>query len=143
MAYHTHISDDAIMPGVWGYSFGWRQRFVGHENRNTDIKEAVFMGAQDEFVVAGSDCGCAFIWERFVCERECVCLCVCVRERACVCTGYIYTYIHIFMYVSMHLCMYILIYIYVYIYIYLYLYRVCIYILIYIYIGGRGNLYVP
>ena len=76
MAYHTHISDDAIMPGVWGYSFGWRQRFVGHENRNTDIKEAVFMGAQDEFVVAGSDCGCAFIWERFVCERECVCLCV-------------------------------------------------------------------
>ena len=47
-----------------GYSYGWSQRFVGHDNRNTDIKEAVFMGKHDQYVVAGSDCGSAFIWER-------------------------------------------------------------------------------
>ena len=46
------------------YSYAWSARFIGHANRHTDIKEAVFMGPNDQYVVAGSDCGHAFIWER-------------------------------------------------------------------------------
>jgi WD and tetratricopeptide repeats protein 1 len=41
-----------------------RQRFVGHCNVNTDIKEANFFGDRDEFVMAGSDDGRMYIWER-------------------------------------------------------------------------------
>jgi nuclear receptor interaction protein len=39
------------------------QRYTGHSNIHTDIKEAVFLGPNDEFVVSGSDDGNAFIWE--------------------------------------------------------------------------------
>ena len=46
------------------YSYRWSQRYMGHDNRNTDIKEAVFMGQRSEYIVGGSDCGHAFIWNR-------------------------------------------------------------------------------
>jgi nuclear receptor interaction protein len=39
------------------------QRYTGHSNIHTDIKEAVFFGPNDEFVVAGSDDGNVFVWE--------------------------------------------------------------------------------
>lgn len=40
------------------------QRLCGHCNTNTDIKEAVWFGARDEYIAAGSDCGSLLIWER-------------------------------------------------------------------------------
>uniref|UniRef100_A0A915DFY4 Uncharacterized protein n=1 Tax=Ditylenchus dipsaci TaxID=166011 RepID=A0A915DFY4_9BILA len=39
-------------------------RFCGHYNFNTDIKEANWFGGKDEMIVGGSDCGSLFIWER-------------------------------------------------------------------------------
>ena len=53
------------------YRFPWRmaaethsmqQRYVGHRNVQTDIKEAVFMGGFDNLVAAGSDDGQVFIY---------------------------------------------------------------------------------
>ncbi len=41
-------------------------RYVGQCNVQTDIKEAVFLGGNDEFVACGSDCGHVFIY-RTVC----------------------------------------------------------------------------
>ncbi|VDN05624.1 unnamed protein product [Thelazia callipaeda] len=40
------------------------QRLCGHCNTNTDIKEAVWFGGNDEYIAAGSDCGSLLIWER-------------------------------------------------------------------------------
>ncbi|KAL3123590.1 hypothetical protein niasHT_005135 [Heterodera trifolii] len=40
------------------------QRYTGHLNINTDIKESNWFGPDDQFIVAGSDCGSLFIWER-------------------------------------------------------------------------------
>lgn len=45
---------------AWDY----KQRFVGACNTTTDIKEAVFFGQSGQFIVAGSDCGCMFLWNR-------------------------------------------------------------------------------
>lgn len=42
----------------------YSQRYLGARNLRTDIKQARFYGNNDEFVVAGSDCGHMFIWER-------------------------------------------------------------------------------
>ncbi|XP_011502707.1 PREDICTED: DDB1- and CUL4-associated factor 6-like isoform X2 [Ceratosolen solmsi marchali] len=39
-----------------------RQKYVGHRNARTMIKEANFWG--DDFVMSGSDCGHVFVWER-------------------------------------------------------------------------------
>ena len=39
------------------------QRFIGHCNVQTDIKEATFMGGNDELVAAGSDDGRVFIYD--------------------------------------------------------------------------------
>lgn len=50
--------------------FDYRDRFLGHFNVNTDIKEAKWFygGGSDpnrpQFVVAGSDCANMFIWDR-------------------------------------------------------------------------------
>ena len=38
------------------------QRYLGACNMQTDIKEACFLGAEDELVAAGSDAGYIFIW---------------------------------------------------------------------------------
>ncbi|XP_046668693.1 DDB1- and CUL4-associated factor 6-like isoform X2 [Homalodisca vitripennis] len=39
-----------------------KQKYTGHRNARTMIKEATFWG--EEFVLSGSDCGHVFIWER-------------------------------------------------------------------------------
>nr|XP_029121469.1 WD and tetratricopeptide repeats protein 1 isoform X3 [Elaeis guineensis] len=41
-----------------------KQRFVGHCNVGTDIKQASFLGQQGEYVASGSDDGRWFIWEK-------------------------------------------------------------------------------
>lgn len=49
---------------MWDSPGGRRllQRFVGHCNCATDIKEAAFLGQRDELVAAGSDDGRVFIY---------------------------------------------------------------------------------
>ncbi|GAU88282.1 hypothetical protein RvY_01014 [Ramazzottius varieornatus] len=42
----------------------YRNKFVGHCNTTTDIKEAGFLGQNGEFIMAGSDDGSFFIWDR-------------------------------------------------------------------------------
>lgn len=46
------------------------QRFVGGGNYQTDIKEANFFGSRDQYIVAGSDCGHMFIWNRDTCKIQ-------------------------------------------------------------------------
>uniref|UniRef100_A0A914C6Z6 WD and tetratricopeptide repeats protein 1 n=1 Tax=Acrobeloides nanus TaxID=290746 RepID=A0A914C6Z6_9BILA len=41
-----------------------QERFCGHSNMNTDIKEANWFGGRDQYIVGGSDCGSLFLWER-------------------------------------------------------------------------------
>ena len=45
-------------------STDYESRFCGHCNTTTDIKEANFFGADGEYVVAGSDDGSFFLWEK-------------------------------------------------------------------------------
>lgn len=42
----------------------YKERFVGHCNTTTDIKEANFFGNDSNYIIAGSDDGNFFIWER-------------------------------------------------------------------------------
>lgn len=42
----------------------YHRRYYGHCNTSTDIKEANFFGSQNQFIVAGSDDGLFFIWEK-------------------------------------------------------------------------------
>ncbi|KAJ7516416.1 hypothetical protein O6H91_22G057700 [Diphasiastrum complanatum] len=41
-----------------------RQRYVGHCNTGTDIKQASFLGERGEFIASGSDDGRWFIWHK-------------------------------------------------------------------------------
>ncbi|XP_034478736.1 WD and tetratricopeptide repeats protein 1 [Drosophila innubila] len=41
----------------------YKQRYVGHCNITTDIKEANYLGLNGEFIVAGSDDGNFYIWD--------------------------------------------------------------------------------
>ncbi|XP_057427167.1 protein ALTERED SEED GERMINATION 2 [Lotus japonicus] len=41
-----------------------KQRFIGHCNVGTDIKQASFLGQKGEYVASGSDDGRWFIWEK-------------------------------------------------------------------------------
>ncbi|KAL2512606.1 transducin family protein/WD-40 repeat family protein [Abeliophyllum distichum] len=41
-----------------------KQRYVGHCNTGTDIKQASFLGQKGEYVASGSDDGRWFIWEK-------------------------------------------------------------------------------
>jgi WD and tetratricopeptide repeat-containing protein 1 len=41
-----------------------RQRYVGHCNTGTDIKQASFLGEHGEYVASGSDDGRWFIWQK-------------------------------------------------------------------------------
>ncbi|XP_038717662.1 WD and tetratricopeptide repeats protein 1 isoform X2 [Tripterygium wilfordii] len=41
-----------------------KQRYVGHCNTGTDIKQASFLGQRGEFVASGSDDGRWYIWEK-------------------------------------------------------------------------------
>ncbi|XP_064627626.1 WD and tetratricopeptide repeats protein 1-like [Lineus longissimus] len=42
----------------------YEMRFCGHCNTTTDIKEANFFGSKGQYIVAGSDDGSFFIWEK-------------------------------------------------------------------------------
>lgn len=46
----------------------YSQRFVGHCNITTDIKEANYFGHNNDYIVAGSDDGNFFIWDRHTCN---------------------------------------------------------------------------
>ncbi|XP_076243195.1 WD and tetratricopeptide repeats 1 isoform X2 [Calliopsis andreniformis] len=57
--------------GISRYEQEWRNntidykmRFCGHCNTTTDIKEANFFGNNGQYIVAGSDDGSFFIWDR-------------------------------------------------------------------------------
>lgn len=45
------------------YAIDMVQRYVGHCNTGTDIKQASFLGGGGEFVASGSDDGRWFVWE--------------------------------------------------------------------------------
>lgn len=49
-------------PGIQGQVHRAVQRYVGQCNVQTDIKEACFMGGNDELVATGSDDGNVFIF---------------------------------------------------------------------------------
>ncbi|GFS78955.1 WD and tetratricopeptide repeats protein 1 [Trichonephila clavipes] len=45
-------------------AYDYEVRFCGHCNTTTDIKEANFFGSNGQYIVAGSDDGSIFIWDR-------------------------------------------------------------------------------
>ncbi|XP_071486508.1 WD and tetratricopeptide repeats protein 1-like [Diadema antillarum] len=45
-------------------AFDYTERFCGHCNTTTDIKEANFFGSNGQYIMAGSDDGSFFIWDR-------------------------------------------------------------------------------
>ncbi|CAL1298755.1 unnamed protein product [Larinioides sclopetarius] len=45
-------------------AYDYEARFCGHCNTTTDIKEANFFGSSGQYIVAGSDDGSIFIWDR-------------------------------------------------------------------------------
>ncbi|KAJ8771533.1 hypothetical protein K2173_026710 [Erythroxylum novogranatense] len=45
-------------------AFDMKQRYVGHCNVGTDIKQASFLGQRGDYVASGSDDGRWFIWEK-------------------------------------------------------------------------------
>jgi WD and tetratricopeptide repeat-containing protein 1 len=45
------------------YAVDMAQRYVGHCNTGTDIKQASFLGQRGEFVASGSDDGRWFVWD--------------------------------------------------------------------------------
>lgn len=45
-----------------------KQKYVGHRNARTMIKEATFWGS--DYVLSGSDCGHVFIWNRYTAQLE-------------------------------------------------------------------------
>ncbi|KAL7689296.1 putative WD40/YVTN repeat-like-containing domain superfamily, WD40-repeat-containing [Plasmopara halstedii] len=44
------------------------RRYIGYCNVQTDIKEAVFFGKNDAYIIAGSDDGRALVWDKFTGE---------------------------------------------------------------------------
>ncbi|XP_022295341.2 WD and tetratricopeptide repeats protein 1-like [Crassostrea virginica] len=58
----TSISDQEACWRALAYDY--EARFCGHCNTTTDIKEANYFGSNGQYVVAGSDDGSFFIWER-------------------------------------------------------------------------------
>ncbi|XP_034937043.1 WD and tetratricopeptide repeats protein 1-like [Chelonus insularis] len=67
-AYTKYV--DSYPPQISPYEQEWRKRtihhklrFYGHCNTTTDIKEANFFG-NDQYIIAGSDDGLFFIWDR-------------------------------------------------------------------------------
>ncbi|XP_034253371.1 WD and tetratricopeptide repeats protein 1-like [Thrips palmi] len=45
-------------------AFDYEKRYCGHCNTTTDIKEANFFGEEGQFIVAGSDDGYMYFWDR-------------------------------------------------------------------------------
>ncbi|CAK9290906.1 unnamed protein product [Gordionus sp. m RMFG-2023] len=46
------------------YARDYKLRYCGHCNTTTDIKEANFFGSEGQFIVAGSDDGYYFVWDK-------------------------------------------------------------------------------
>ena len=46
------------------HAHDYKFRFCGHSNAHTDIKEASYVGDRGEYIVAGSDDGNIFFWEK-------------------------------------------------------------------------------
>ncbi|CAJ0954816.1 unnamed protein product, partial [Mesorhabditis belari] len=42
----------------------YKERYIGQHNNFTDIKEAAFFGGNQGYILAGSDCGSLFVWDR-------------------------------------------------------------------------------
>ncbi|XP_072153269.1 WD and tetratricopeptide repeats protein 1 isoform X2 [Bemisia tabaci] len=45
-------------------AFDYEKRYLGHCNTATDIKEANFFGSDGQYIVAGSDDGALYVWDR-------------------------------------------------------------------------------
>lgn len=45
-------------------AYDYEKRFYGHCNTTTDIKEANFFGSEGQYIIAGSDDGSIYFWER-------------------------------------------------------------------------------
>ena len=60
---HVSVANDCER-GLRKSSYDYKARFCGHCNTTTDIKEANFFGAEGEYIVAGSDDGSFFLWEK-------------------------------------------------------------------------------
>ncbi|XP_065880509.1 protein ALTERED SEED GERMINATION 2 isoform X2 [Euphorbia lathyris] len=56
------LNDRSLYPS--DTSLDMKQRYVGHCNVGTDIKQASFLGQRGEYVASGSDDGRWFIWEK-------------------------------------------------------------------------------
>lgn len=68
----SQIKDDHRRPQLEAEpgTVDYLHRFVGGANYQTDIKEANFFGSRDQYIVAGSDCGHMFIWNRDTCKIQ-------------------------------------------------------------------------
>ena len=55
---------DEVEIELQSFAFDYNARYCGHCNTTTDIKEANFFGNDGQFVMAGSDDGSFFVWER-------------------------------------------------------------------------------
>ncbi|KAH8957687.1 hypothetical protein BDL97_07G105500 [Sphagnum fallax] len=58
------MSTDEISDIQTEVAIDMRQRYVGHCNTGTDIKQASFLGENGEYVASGSDDGRWFIWQK-------------------------------------------------------------------------------
>ncbi|XP_078483013.1 WD and tetratricopeptide repeats protein 1-like [Ciona intestinalis] len=58
---HVMMGDESYLRGL---AFDYTKRYCGHCNTTTDIKEANFFGNNGQYIVAGSDDGSFFVWER-------------------------------------------------------------------------------
>uniref|UniRef100_A0A0A9YTF5 DDB1-and CUL4-associated factor 6 n=2 Tax=Lygus hesperus TaxID=30085 RepID=A0A0A9YTF5_LYGHE len=54
--------DDDDTPHTRKLCVNYKQKFTGHRNSRTMIKEATFWG--NDYVISGSDCGHIFMWEK-------------------------------------------------------------------------------
>lgn len=62
---HSRRSQPSEEERMWrGEASDYEARFCGHCNTTTDIKEANFFGSNGQYIVAGSDDGSFFIWEK-------------------------------------------------------------------------------
>lgn len=60
-----YASDISLKESEWREKAkDYHLRFYGHCNTTTDIKEANFFGSDGDFIVAGSDDGSIFFWDR-------------------------------------------------------------------------------
>ncbi|KAG6422029.1 hypothetical protein SASPL_118590 [Salvia splendens] len=56
--------EDEKVPKRSEMAIDMKQRYVGHCNTGTDIKQASFIGQRGEYIASGSDDGRWFIWEK-------------------------------------------------------------------------------